>query len=56
MWRVFCVHEYPYTMCVLGAHEGQKSATLELGIQMISSFWVDDGNLTQVFCKSSQCS
>lgn len=50
------MHEYPYTMCVLGAHEGQKRATLELGLQMIASFCADDGNLTQVFCKSGQCS
>lgn len=44
------------TMCVLGAHEGQKRATLELGLQMVGSFQEDDGNQTHVFCKNSQCS
>lgn len=54
---MFCLRIYLYTMCTVGAHEGQKrmSDIPELQLQTVVSCHVGVKDQVWVPCKSSYC-
>jgi hypothetical protein len=53
-----CSHVYLLTMWMSGAQSGQKKGLddSELKLQTVVRLHVEDGNWTQIPCKSTKCS